>query len=153
MPDLDKIELEGATLRAYLFVAEAGKPVGAHDVMRGAQVSSSGSTYKLLQRLENLGLVSKNEYGNYILKRKIVVKGYRWVGRRLLPRMLLYSFFFLGVLVLELVVLVIHFPVENYEFKVFFLILGLVTTAALISFLVEGFRTLRKMREKGVVAR
>ncbi len=117
---LGKVELEGTTLRVYAFVAKVGKPVGTHDIMRGAHVSSSGLAYKHLLRLENLGLLKKNDYGNYVLKRKISVKGYLWVGKRLLPRMLLYGFFFIAVLILELAVLAIHYSVENYEFKVFF---------------------------------
>lgn len=148
VPNLGKVELEGSTLRVYAFVAKASKPVGTHEIMRGAHIGSSGLTYKHLQRLENLGLLAKNDYGNYVLKRKIAVKGYRWVGRRLLPRMMLYGFFFLGVLILELAVLAIHYSVETYEFKVFFLIIGTVTAVAAVSFIAEGFRVLRKLNQK-----
>ena len=148
---MDKVTLEGAALRMYLYVAKTGKPVGAHDIMRGAEVRSSGLTYKQLQRLENLGLIAKNDYGNYVLQRKLSVKGYVWVGGRLLPRMTVYSFGFLGILIVELLVLAIHFEVETYEFKVFFLLLGLVTVAAMAGFLVEGFRVQRKMQKKGIV--
>ena len=148
MPNLGKTELEGTTLRVYAFVANAGKPVGTHEIMRGAHVASSGATYKHLQRLEYLGLLAKNDYGNYVLKRKIGVKGYHWIGRRLLPRMMLYGFLFLGVLVLEIVVLAIHFNVETYEFKVFFLILFTVTTVAAVSFIIEGFRVTRRLNQK-----
>lgn len=147
-PNLGKTELEGTTLRVYAFVASAGKPVGTHEIMRGAHVGSSGSTYKHLQRLENLGLLAKNDYGDYVLKRKIAVKGYHWIGKRLLPRMMLYGFLFLGILVLEIAVLAIHYNVENYEFKVFFLILGTVTTVATISFIIEGFRVLQRLNQK-----
>lgn len=148
VPNLGKTELEGTTLRVYAFVANAGKPVGTHEIMRGANVGSSGLTYKHLLRLENLGLLAKNDYGNYVLKRKIAVKGYHWVGRRLLPRMMLYGFFFIGVLVLEVAVLALHYSVENYEFKIFFLILGAVTTVAALSFIIEGFRVLQRLNQK-----
>jgi hypothetical protein len=148
VPNLGKVELEGSTLRVYAFVANASKPVGTHEIMRGAHLGSSGLAYKHLLRLENLGLLAKNEYGNYILKRKIAVKGYHWVGNRLLPRMMLYGFLFVGILIFEIVVLAIHFTVENYEFKVFFLLLGTVTTVAALAFIIEGFRVLRKLKQK-----
>jgi hypothetical protein len=62
--------------------------------------------------------------------------------------MMLYGFLFLGVLVLEIGVLAIHFNVENYEFKVFFLILGTVTAVAAVSFIIEGFRVLHRLNQK-----
>ena len=50
-----------------------------------------------------------------------------------------YSLVFLGILIVELFVLLIHFPYETYEFKVFFLLLTAITGLALIVFTVEGF--------------
>jgi flagellar biogenesis protein FliO len=47
-----------------------------------------------------------------------------------------------------LVVLAIHFPVETDEFKIFFLLLTLITVAALILFLIEALRMYRRIRAR-----
>jgi hypothetical protein len=75
-----------------------------------------------------------------------------WVGRRLLPRMLVYSFFFAAALTVEITVMAIHFGVENYEFMVFFSLITLITAAAMTLFLAEGitryFRSLQTNTQK-----
>lgn len=130
----------------YTYVVKQGKPVGTRDVMRGARLSSPSVAYRHLQKLEAMGLLQKNEYGEYVVKEKVAVRGYLWVGRRLVPRMMVYSFVFMGILALELVVLAIHFSVEDYKFKVFFFLLTLVTAAAMVLFLVEGVMLLVKSK-------
>jgi hypothetical protein len=49
-----------------------------------------------------------------------------------------YSLLFLAILIVELYVVAVHFPVETYEFKVFFLPLLLITGLALGVFTFEG---------------
>jgi len=49
-----------------------------------------------------------------------------------------YSLLFLTILIVELYVLYVHYPHETYEFKVFFLLLMLITGLALGVFTVEG---------------
>lgn len=139
-------KLEGTTFTVYAYVVKQGKPVGTRDVMRGAKLSSPSVAYRHLQKLEAMGLLQKNEYGEYVVKEKASVRGYLWVGRRLVPRMMLYSFIFMVVLALELVVLAIHFSVEDYKFKVFFLLLTIVTVAAMILFFAEGLMLLVKSK-------
>ena len=140
MPSADKEELEGITLSVYLYVVKKGKPVGPRDVMRGANLSSPSVAYRHLKKLEDLGYLKKNNYGEYITKCKASVRGYIWVGRRMLPKMLVYSIIFMIILIGELVVLVIHYSVENYTFKVFFLLLTLVTGFAMAVFTFEALR-------------
>jgi hypothetical protein len=55
-----------------------------------------------------LGLVAKDEYGNYIIKKKIAIKGYVWIGKTLIPSFALYGFIFVGVLIAEIAVLIPH---------------------------------------------
>jgi hypothetical protein len=69
-----------------------------------------------------------------------------WLGRRLAPKMLVYGLVFLGVLIWELYVLIAHYEVEDYEFKVFFFFLILITASAMAVFFVEGL--LQRMRAK-----
>ena len=131
-------ELEGITLDVYLHVVKKGKPVGPREVMKAVNLSSPSVAYRHLQKLEDLGYLQKNEYGEYIAKNKAHVSGYVWVGRRLMPTMWRYSLLFLTILIVELYVLYVHYPHETYEFKVFFLLLMLITGLALGVFTVEG---------------
>ena len=62
----------------------------------------------------------------------------------LIPKMWLYSLLFLAILIVELFVLFIHFSIETLEFKVFFLLLTLITGLALAVFTVEGLLQSRR---------
>jgi hypothetical protein len=132
-------ELEGITLSVYLQVIKKGKPVGPRDVMKAANLSSPSVAYRHLQKLEDLGYLQKNEYGEYKAKNKAHIKGYVWVGKNLMPAMWRYSIVFLIILAVEIYVLAAHFPYETNEFKVFFLIIFAITGVALTVFTVEGF--------------
>ena len=140
MANANNEELEGITLNVYLYVVKKGKPVGPRDVMKGANLSSPSVAYRHLQKLEDLGYLQKNNYGEYIIKGKAHVRGYMWIGSRMLPKMLVYALTFLTILIVELIVLTIHYPVETDEFKVFFLLLTLITGFAMAVFAVEAFR-------------
>jgi hypothetical protein len=139
-------ELEGITLRVYLYIAKAGKPVGTREVTRGLTLSSPSVAYRHLEKLDDLGLLQKNELGEYTVKRRASVGGHTWIGHRLLQKMQLYSTIFSAILAVELVVFALHFTVETYEFKVFFLLLMLVTGLALAVFAVEWLRQRRKFK-------
>ncbi len=139
-------ELEGTTLNVFLYVVKKGKPIGPRDVMKALSLSSPSVAYRHLQKLDDLGYIQKNDYGEYIAKKKAHVRGYFWLGRRLLPTMWRYSLVFLAILVIELFVLIIHFAHETYEFKIFFLLLLLITGLALSVFTIEGI--LQKKRKQ-----
>lgn len=132
-------ELQGITLNVYLYVAKKHKPVGPRDVTKGVNLSSPSVAYRHLQKLEDLGYLAKNEFGEYWVAKKASLKGQVWLGRRLVPKMWLYAAVFLVILVVELAIFAVHFAVENYEFKVFFSLLTLITGFALAVFVVEGF--------------
>jgi hypothetical protein len=142
------MELKGTALHIYLFVLEADAPVGTRDIMRGANISSSGLTYDHLQRLERLGILSRNERGDYYVKKKVDVSGFYWIGKRLIPRMLLYSFIFCFVLIIEIAVLAIYFSVEGYEFRVITFYLVLITVGAMALFMAEGYFALKNLRKR-----
>ena len=137
-------ELEGITLTVYLQVIKKGKSVGPRDVMKAANLSSPSVAYRHLQKLEDMGYLQKNEYGEYTAKKKAHIKGYMWVGKYLIPAMWRYSIVFLIILAVEIYVLAVHFPYETNEFKVFFLIILAITGVALAVFTVEGFLQTRR---------
>jgi hypothetical protein len=146
VPDAKSDELEGITLSVYLYAVKKGSPVGPRDVVKGAHLSSPSVAYRHLERLQDLDLLQKNEYGEYIVKRKARVGGHVWVGRRMVPKMLAYSIVFMGILIVELVVLALHYAVETFEFKVFFLLLTLITGFAMVVFTVEGWLQRRRFQ-------
>ena len=98
MHSLANEELEGNTLNVYAYIVHADKPVGTRDVTRGADLSSTSVAHRHLQKLEAFGLIEKNGYGDFILKEKTSINGHVWIGRNLVPRLMFYSFFFMGAL-------------------------------------------------------
>jgi hypothetical protein len=105
----DSQEPEGTTLNVYSYVVKQGRPVGPRDVMRGANLSSPSLAYWHLQKLENSGLLQKNKSGEYIVKEKTSISGHIWIGRNLVPRLMCYSLFFLGILIVEGVIISVQF--------------------------------------------
>jgi hypothetical protein len=143
LTDVDN--LDGLTLAVYLYTIKRGKPVGPREVMKGLKLSSPSVAYRHLQKLEDTDYLAKNEYGEYTVRRKAVIRGYVWLGRRLLPKMWLYASLFLAILVVELAIFFVHFAIETYEFKVFFSLLTAITGLAFAVFTVEGALQIRRV--------
>lgn len=138
-------ELNATTFQTYVYLVKIGKPAGPRDVMRGANLSSPSVAYRNLQKLMDLGLIVKDEYGNYVVKEKVSLSGYMWVGKNLIPRVFVFGFVFLGVLIAEVAVLLPHLffgsPIERS-----FWLLTIVTIVAAVIFLVEGLRFRKKVK-------
>ena len=141
-------ELEGNTLNVYAYVVHVGKPVGTRDVTRGANLSSPSVAHRHLQKLEDLGLLERNQYGNYILKEKTGVTGYIWVGRTLIPRLLFYSFFFMGALAAEITILLFSYLGLGLVPDISFVYLTVMTAIAMCIFLFEGTSLNRRFQNK-----
>jgi hypothetical protein len=140
-------ELEGTTLKVYVYLIGEGKPVGPRDVMRGVNLSSPSVAYRHLQKLESLGLIEKNAYGEYVVKEKVTIKGHFWVGRNLVPRLLFYSFFFMGILSVEIAVIAVRLP-NPQTLQMDFIFLTFITVVAAFLFFFEGMRLLSKTKAK-----
>ncbi len=136
-------EINSSTFETYVYLVKAGKPAGPREIMRGANLSSPSVAYRNLQKLVDLGLVVKDEYGNYFVKEKVGMKGHVWLGRSLIPRFMVFGFLFLGVIIAEVIILVPHLffgsPVETS-----FWLLTAVTVASALIFLFEGLRYRRR---------
>ena len=148
MQSLANDELEGNTLNVYAYVVHVGKPVGTRDVTRGANLSSPSVAHRHLQKLEDLGLLERNQYGNYVLKEKTGVSGYVWVGRNLVPRLLFYSFFFMGAFGAELTILLLGFFGFGLVPDISFIYLTIMTAIAMSIFLFEGTSLNRQFKNK-----
>lgn len=151
MPKVNNGEIEGITLKVYLYVVNKKKPVGAREVTRGLNLSSPSVAYRHLEKLEEQNFLRKDQFGEYILKTKAKMQGYMWIGKRLIPKMFLYSIIFALILVVEVIVLTLHFEVETFEFKVFFSLLMLITGLAMVVFVIEAL-ILQKQSKKIVEA-
>ena len=138
-----EVELNATTFQTYLYLVRVGKPVGPRDLMRGANLSSPSVAYRNLQKLMDQGLVDKDQYGNYVVKRKKRIKGYLWFGKTLIPTFGIFGFIFVGVLAAELAILTIHLllggPIEES-----FWLLTIVTVVAAVIFLIEAVRFRKK---------
>jgi hypothetical protein len=141
-------ELEGNTLNVYAYVVHKGKPVGTRDVTRGANLSSPSVAHRHLQKLEDLGLLERNQYGDYVLKEKTSVNGYVWVGRNLVPRLLFYSFFFMGAFGVEITILLLGFFDFGFVPDISFVYLTVMTAVAMCLFLFEGASLNKKFKNK-----
>jgi hypothetical protein len=131
-------ELAGNTLSVYAYVVSENRPVGTREVMRGANLSSSSVAHRHLQKLELLGLLEKNEYGDYILKEKTGVSGHVWVGRNLVPRLMFYSFFFIGAFGAEIGIILLSYLVPWLVIETSFLFLTGMTAVAMVLFLLKA---------------
>lgn len=138
-------ELEGTTLRVYLALVKEDKPVGPRDIMRNVNLSSPSVAYRHLQKLEALGLIEKDAFGEYTVTQRQSITGHVWIGRRLLPRLVFYSFFFIGILSLEVTIIAIR-VLTNEPFQYEFILLVSVTTIAAVLFMLEGIMLLSKLK-------
>lgn len=146
---MENEELEGKTLTVYTYVAKEGRPVGTRDVARGANLSSPSVAQRHLQKLEALGLLEKNEYGDYILKERAAIDGHLWIGKSIVPRLIVYSFFFIGALIAECIALTYtQFADLVIQTNFLYLTMILLTAAALAMFLVEGILLYRKQGKR-----
>jgi hypothetical protein len=137
-------EPEGTTLNVYSYVVKQGKPVGPREVMRGANLSSPSVAYWHLQKLENTGLLEKNGAGEYIVKEKTSISGHIWIGRNLVPRLMCYSLFFLGILIVEVVIISVQFyATGNFPNLALFYLIA-TNAIAFVLFLGEGLLLRRK---------
>jgi hypothetical protein len=131
-------EPEGTTLNVYSYVVKQGKPVGPREVMRGVNLSSPSVAYWHLQKLENTGLIEKNGAGEYVVKEKTSISGHIWIGRNLVPRLMCYSLFFLGILIVETFIVTVQFFYTGQIPNIALLYLIATNGIAFALFLIEG---------------
>ena len=136
-------ELNQTLFDTYVYLVKADKPVGPRDLMRGANLSSPSVAYRNLQRLIDIGLVSKDDYGNYIVKKKVSLSGYFWIGKKIMPSFVVFAIIFVGVLIAEIAVLIPHL-VSGSGVEESFWLLTIVTIVSAVIFVIEGLRFRKK---------
>jgi hypothetical protein len=79
----------------------------------------------------------------YMVKQKHHIRGYFWVAGRLFPRNIVYSFFFMGILSVEIVISVARYLIgEPLQYD--FILLVFVTAVAMFLFLIEGILSVKQ---------
>ncbi|MCL2172837.1 MAG: hypothetical protein FWB84_04240 [Candidatus Bathyarchaeota archaeon] len=142
--------LEGNTLNVYAFIVRTDKPVGTREVTRGAELSSTSVAHRHLQKLENMGLIERDNYGNYILKEKSSIDGHVWIGKNLVPRLMFYSLFFIGAFAAEVSIILLSFVIESLVVEAGFLFATVITLVSMLLFVMEGVKLHRKLNPKRV---
>jgi len=142
-------ELEGNTLSVYAYIVHANKPVGTRDVTRGACLSSTSVAHRHLQKLEDFGLIEKNQYGDYVLKQKANINGHVWVGKNLVPRLMFYSFFFMGAFAAEVSIVLLSLVIKGLVIQAsFYFLMGLTAVAMTLFLYMREWRCIVRTRQK-----
>jgi hypothetical protein len=144
LTNTDAEALEGKTLSVYSYMVKENKPVGPREVMRATNLSSPSVAYFHLQKLEASGLLQKNSYGEYVVTEKVSVSGHFWIGKNLVPRLMCYSLFFLGIVGTELAVIAIQYFLLDIKPSIDLIYLILTNAVAMTLFLGEGLLIRRK---------
>ena len=131
----------------YVYLVKVGKPIGPRDLMRGAGLSSPSVAYRNLQKLMDLGLVAKDNYGNYVVKKKVGMRGYVWIGKSLLPSFAIFGFIFVAVLAAEIGILIPHL-LAHASVQESFWFLTIVTIVSAALFLIQSLRFRRTNTKK-----
>ena len=121
-----------------MFLLRRGGPVGVREVQRGLGMSSPSVALHHLEKLERLGIVSKDKYGRYLVSKRVdvgVLYAFVNIGRLLLPRLGFYASFFTTLAVAYLVK-----NLHNLDIYALTVILG--------SVVVFWYETIRSWRRK-----
>src|SRR5271169_3578506 len=85
----DEDALKGNSLEVYRFLLRNGKAAGVREVQRALNLSTPSLTSYHLSKLEEAGLIRK-ENGNYVID-KVILEDCIKVNRFLIPRFLGYA--------------------------------------------------------------
>ncbi|MCW3986421.1 MAG: hypothetical protein NWE91_08470 [Candidatus Bathyarchaeota archaeon] len=142
--DLSVIEsqLKGKTLQVYWYlIRSSNHSAGVREIQRSLHFSSPSIAVHHLGKLQDIGLVTKNRTGEYVLKEEVKVGLLRFftrVGRFLVPRYLFYSVWLNTMLITYLLFYGLTGSVHNF----FALAFGVIGCSVL------WFETIRLWREK-----
>jgi len=134
----DERELSRTSLKIYVLLLESGKPLGVRDIARALDIPASTVHYHI-RKLEELGVVRSSGLG-YEVANPLKLEEYIILGRRLVPRLLIYSLFFLGVAIGEAAVVAARGYI-SYD-----AVVALVTSLVAFTLLIyEGYKFRRKL--------
>ncbi|MHA1974186.1 MAG: winged helix-turn-helix domain-containing protein [Candidatus Hodarchaeales archaeon] len=88
--------IKGTTLEVYFYLLRKKSAVGVREVQRELNLSSPSVSSYHLEKLESLGVISKNRFGNYEVAKKIDIsslKQFVMIGNYTFPRFFFYATF------------------------------------------------------------
>ena len=84
-----------------MFVLRNTGPLGVRELQRALGLSSPSVAYHHLDKLVRLGLVEKDQYGEYAVVKSVnvgVLQAFTQIGRLIIPRFIFYAVFFTTLL-------------------------------------------------------
>lgn len=135
----DDEDISGIALKVYIYLLE-NREAGPREIARGLGIAPSLAYYHL-KRLEELGVVEREpSRGLYRIRKRIRLRGYLYIGNRLVPRLMIYGAFFSGLLIPEILSIAMGIIELTPEY-----LLAIITSATSATiFLVEGILALRR---------
>jgi DNA-binding transcriptional ArsR family regulator len=126
--------LKGKTLKVYLHLLGSDEPVGVREIQRALGFSSPSVAFHHIEKLLNMGLIEKDNYGRYHTVKKVdvaILQPFTKVGRFILPRLSFYATFF--------TTLTIGYVIQHLSSSdIYALLFG---SAATVAFWLEAIRT------------
>lgn len=130
-------KLRGKTLKVYLYILKKKDAVGVREVQRKLGLSSPSIAFHHLEKLVELGVLEKNQAGEYELIKKVdvgVLQAFSSIAGFTLPRVSFYAVFF--TVITFAYVLLHYYPLDPYAL--------IASVGATLAFWFETVRTWRK---------
>ena len=134
----NNIELTGVPLKIYVYLLESKEPKSVREIAEALNMAPSSIHYHL-KKLAGIGII-KRDINGYTVNKKINIEGYMILMNKLIPRLLIYSLFFLGVLIGEIII-ILETKIINVDRGISLLI----TLIAFILFFYEGIISKKKL--------
>lgn len=142
----NRISMSATTWNVYLYILTSKEPVGVREVWRELKLSSPSLAQYHMNRLLELGVVTKTREGKYVAneeKRVEAVRSFVLLYGKLIPRLVFYGALTAGILV----VYIIAWPIE-WNFRDLTVIA--VAVISIVAFFFEAYIQSRALR-KGVL--
>ena len=120
--------IKGTTLDVYFFLLRKKEAAGVREIQRGLGLSSPSVSSYHLDKLETLGVIRKNRFGNFEIAKKVdigALNQFILVRNYTLPRFLFYAVF-ISVLLVGYILFFFSFPLTTG--KLFALLFGAIAT-------------------------
>ncbi len=131
-------DISRVTLKIYVTLLESSKPLGVRDIARILNIPVSTVHYHL-RKLEDLGVIKPESLG-YIVINPLKLEEYIILGRKLTPKLMIYSFFFLGITIGELLLILFRRWI-TYDS----IIVMITALTAFIILFYEGFKLRKRL--------
>ncbi|ADM27360.1 transcriptional regulator, TrmB [Ignisphaera aggregans DSM 17230] len=126
-------DLSRTALKIYLYLLESKDPQGVREISRALNIPVSTVHYHM-KKLLSLGIVREDSYG-YRVSRVINIDGFIVFRQKLIPRLMVYAMFFIGLLIGEILLISID------GFNSDRLLMIIITIVSISIFILESINT------------